>query len=356
MTISVLTPLSLEEATISGTVGVIAFPSILGLAQVAILRPLRLYNALRYPAASVLGGLTVCAAGALSSLAVVRTCSLLQDLGGDAFGPADRNRVTFTGQDLAWSTAMGSAVFRALGGRFSSVLPSHILKPGAFGYEWIPAKGAQYATSWEKDWIQQLGKRYGCHTCGRRRGVAKFSADHQPPSKLVPNGDPGVQKFYPQCEACSGLQGGVISNGSWDRNHIAIIAHPYSLRAYHVFLPPPFLILSLKCPVKPSPVPLPPPPPIVAMKEVGVGDKVEVAQTRQVTPPEVKDASSSTEPSLPRPPVEKATSTQEFDIRNLPLFIFWKNFVRFLDSFSSPIDSFHITLWVFTLIAAFGTI
>ena len=352
MFVTVQTPLSLEEVTISGAVGIIAFPSVLGLAQVAILRPLRLYNALRFPVASILGGLTVCAAGAISSLAVVRTCSLLQELGGEAFGPVDRNRVTFTGEDLAWSTAIGSAVFRALGGRFSSVLPSHILKPGAFGYEWIPAKGAQYATTWEKDWIQQLGKRYGCHTCGRRKGVIKFSADHQPPSKLIPNVDPGVQKFYPQCDACSGLQGGVISNGAWDRNSMAIIAHPSSLRTYHLFLPPPFLILALK-----SHSPPPPLPPATAVKHVGEVNKVEVnveeksTQTQQHTHPEVEKTSS--EP-LPQHPMRR-DSSQEFDIRNFPLYIVWKNLVRFLDSCRSPIDSFHITLWVFTLIAALGT-
>lgn len=343
--ISVQTPVSLEEATMSGVVGVIAFPSLLGLAQVAIHRPLRLYNGLRFPAASLLGGMTVCAAGALSSLAVVGTCSLIQGLEIEALGPPGRNSVTFVGEDLALSTAMGCALFRAFGGRFSSALPSNILKPGAFGYEWIPAKSAQYASTWEKDWIQQLGKRYGCHTCGRRRGVVKFSADHQPPSKLVSgNGDPGVQKFYPQCELCSGLQGGVISNGAWDRNSMAIVAHHYSLRAYHLFIPTPLAILGLKSSS--------PDPPQASREEVR--KKVETSST-QTKPFHVENTSSESPLSL-QAPLPRDSNVGEFEIRNCPLIIFWKNMVQFLDSFKSPIDCFHITLWVFTLFAACGTI
>lgn len=358
MVISVQTPVSLEEATISGAVGIFAFPSLLGLAQVAIHRPLRLCNALRFPAASVLGGLTVCAAGALSSLAVARTCSLLQALGIESLGPPHRNSVTFTGEDLVLSTAMGCALFRTFGGRFSSVLPSNILKPGAFGYEWIPAKGAQYATTWEKDWIQQLGKRYGCHTCGRRRGVVKFSADHQPPSKLVSNGDPGVQKFYPQCDSCSGLQGGVISNGAWDRSSMAIVAHPYSLRAHHLFLPTPLIILGLKSPVESSSSVLSPLSRVVVAvaKEVGETEEVETrgTQTQQATTLQAEQTSSESPPAAQS--VRHDSNSAEFEIRNCPLFIFWKNMVQFLDSFNSPIDCFHITLWVFTLVAACGTI
>ena len=51
---------------------------------------------------------------------------------------------------------------------------------------------------------------------------------------------------------------------------------------------------------------------------------------------------------------------QESDIpelvSNFPLLIVWKRAVQFLDSFKNPGDGFHIMLWAFVIVAAWGTI
>ena len=49
-----------------------------------------------------------------------------------------------------------------------------------------------------------LGRRYGCHSCGKRQ-QQEFIADHIPPNKLVKFYE--RQKFYPQCKLCSQKQG-----------------------------------------------------------------------------------------------------------------------------------------------------
>ena len=51
---------------------------------------------------------------------------------------------------------------------------------------------------------------------------------------------------------------------------------------------------------------------------------------------------------------------QESDISelvsNFPLLIVWKRAVQFLDSFKNPGDGFHIMLWAFVIVAAWGTL
>jgi len=58
---------------------------------------------------------------------------------------------------------------QALGGRFSSVMPSDLTKPGALSYESIPAradKSEAYAQPSVKRELARIFKRDGCHHCG----------------------------------------------------------------------------------------------------------------------------------------------------------------------------------------------
>lgn len=106
----------------------------------------------------------------------------------------------------------------------------------------------------DREMAQELGQRFGCHTCGGQPAQGqRFVADHQPPSNfytgqalnqpqqqlyefdhngtLFQTTDPyltdsvgaiarpstfGQHQFiYPQCPDCSNKQGGFVSGGKW---------------------------------------------------------------------------------------------------------------------------------------------
>lgn len=89
--------------------------------------------------------------------------------------------------------------------------PTHpTLRPGPYAAESIPARGPQQTfTAAERAQIDELGLRYGCHTCGTTSAGTKsghFVPDHQPVSGL--NFVNAPQRLFPQCLACSRVQGG----------------------------------------------------------------------------------------------------------------------------------------------------
>jgi len=124
---------------------------------------------------------------------------------------------------------LGILAFKLMGGRFWSIAPSSFTAPGSFAQfksGCIPAKSTSYATPSQKELLNQMGQKYGCHTCGTRnksfwqRGF--FVADHMPPNSVVISraasnkrflfASPNDQQFFfPQCRDCSGIQGGLLS-------------------------------------------------------------------------------------------------------------------------------------------------
>ena len=121
---------------------------------------------------------------------------------------------------------LGGACFAALGGRsLTCFSPSGLAHLGALANTArgsLPATLA-YASRAEREAIQQLGRRFGCHSCGarplgplRKSGAVLFHADHQPPLAEVKRANaalwrrmlnsPQAQRFYPQCVKCSGKQ------------------------------------------------------------------------------------------------------------------------------------------------------
>jgi RHS repeat-associated protein len=80
------------------------------------------------------------------------------------------------------------------------------LKPGDYAQESIPATGRRASIA-QRQSMQEIGSRTGCHTCGRF--VDKYCADHQPVTQL--NFEGLDQRLYPQCQACSSRQGGHVS-------------------------------------------------------------------------------------------------------------------------------------------------
>ncbi len=86
------------------------------------------------------------------------------------------------------------------------------LEPGPYANESIPARGpGRDFTAAERDQINEIGRKTGCHSCGTTNPGTKsgdFIPDHQPPNALNVSGGP--QQLYPHCKTCSLRQGGQI--------------------------------------------------------------------------------------------------------------------------------------------------
>lgn len=59
------------------------------------------------------------------------------------------------------------ALLQSMGGRFSSLMPSDLSKPGSLAFESIPAKSDEYAQPSIKRELVRIFKRDGCHHCGK---------------------------------------------------------------------------------------------------------------------------------------------------------------------------------------------
>lgn len=136
--------------------------------------------------------------------------------------------------DVARDAGVGVATFAALSrGNLGRLLPSDVSRVGANATRSAPARGSDYASEAQKRALRRWFKKFGCHHCGSTRG--KVIGDHMPPNKLafgsgaraaanrgaslprrVFNFVRGVplQRFYPQCEACSALQSAAVRSGA----------------------------------------------------------------------------------------------------------------------------------------------
>jgi hypothetical protein len=189
-------------------VGVIA-------ASTALQRPLGLTTATRLLGLRVAPALCGLAAVGGASVAAVRAASAVADrAAGDDAAAWRRRRARCAEPGLC---AAGAALFAAGGGRFWAVSPSCLTSLGAFAR---PARGSlpatlEYASKSERGAIQALGRRFGCHSCGKWARTS-FVADHMPPLSEVRVANralwrrllrrPVAQRFYPQCTSCSALQ------------------------------------------------------------------------------------------------------------------------------------------------------
>jgi RHS repeat-associated protein len=90
------------------------------------------------------------------------------------------------------------------------------LRPGPYAAESIPLPNAgRPATAAQQRLINDIGREFGCHTCGSRVPGTKsgnFILDHQPPTMMLFPGVP--QRGYPQCLHCSSILGGGFGLGS----------------------------------------------------------------------------------------------------------------------------------------------
>jgi len=339
-----------EKALLASTLtGTVTFPTLLGVFQQAF-KPLKLYCGTRV--GSLVGFASVAVASYGASWAAIRAFHYVQNK-----DPRVSWR-SFTEPELVVSTVGSILFFRALGGRFKSVLPSHLLLPGAFATMCIPASLTRASQPVVRK-LQELGQRYGCHSCGRRLGT-KFVADHQPPSVIVrQSGQEISQQFFPQCARCSSRQGAVASAYLKQGMNAAmsIMTHSSRLRLYHAFLPLPVAVIYLKeCVFYMNMGAV-----AEAYKEALIQLRVASTSSSGETAKDKGDAlaNDAATPAAVNTDGRKNSSSDEVApsiLNDFPLVMAWQHLARFLNSLHSPLAAYHLTLWTFIIIAAFGTI
>lgn len=335
----------------SAVVGAAAFPSLLGFFQHAVFKPLRLSSNLKYTS-SVLGCASVTLASYGASWVALRVIHLVRDKSPTT----QKLSWSFVEPDVLLSTLGSVIIFRALGGKFSTTLPSHLLFPGAFAMEWIPALRSHQTKS-EKEIVRAIGQKHGCHSCGQRKGV-EFVTDHQPPSKTVGNDtskvtiDMTLQRLYPQCLKCSRMQGGMVAIG---KNHLrhrkAYVTHASNLRLRHAFLPLPLALFYTKEQISRQ------------NREQFIVSAASADQPDKLMRSEEEMQKYKEKQEVEKQEVEKQGQGRRLVglldsdlLSGFPLLIIWQKVARFLESFPYQIDAFHLTLWSFCIIAALGTI
>ena len=126
---------------------------------------------------------------------------------------------------------LGLLAFKALGGRFWAISPSSYTHLGSFARWSIPCT-ENYANSSQRQMIEKMGRKWGCHTCGSRmmgpaasKRITRFVGDHMPPKSVAEQMNqswmrrlgllPRVNfRFYPQCVNCSNTQGSILSKAT----------------------------------------------------------------------------------------------------------------------------------------------
>jgi hypothetical protein len=137
---------------------------------------------------------------------------------------------------------------------FRTMLPSSVIKIGVFAntslseYRSVPSS-SERATQSERNKIQVLGKKYGCHHCGSKMifSPGPFICDHMPPTKQAEKmnkawwrrllGMKVAQRLWPQCQSCFLMQGSAVAANIHKR------AYFNRLRLVH-FVPALSLLLS----------------------------------------------------------------------------------------------------------------
>ena len=157
----------LSDALFSSTVAGITFPVFLGCLQTGIFRPLRISSNLLF--APVCGCISVFISGGCASLLLLSSFSFIGKNDWHETSLEKRQGYVHVPNEYSLAISVRPAdvplcgfgsliVFRILGGRFRSVLPSSLIHPGAFARKYIPAKGQNYASATVRRRLRLLGE------------------------------------------------------------------------------------------------------------------------------------------------------------------------------------------------------
>ncbi|MEW5300007.1 MAG: hypothetical protein WDW36_002971 [Sanguina aurantia] len=142
-------------------------------------------------------------------------------------------------EELLVDALLGALCFKMCKGSFRRIMPSNLKKVGANAHLSIPIGSTEYKNPVQKNHLEAIFRRDGCHHCGSRRG--EVIGDHIPPNKVVKDAvaaaasndffqalvtkaasalrlvdDPAVvQRYYAQCRSCSDQQGSLLRHPSW---------------------------------------------------------------------------------------------------------------------------------------------
>lgn len=160
---------NLADVALSTGVGIMTFPLCLGALQTGAFRPLRMTSNIRV-IGSFCGGLSVLIAGSTASLVFLSSAVMLKQVEDNSvkvlvekflsFVPVERCSIALSvcSKDIPLYGFASLFVFKLLGGKFRSVLPSNLIYPGAFARGYIPAKGQNYASNAVKQKLTFLGE------------------------------------------------------------------------------------------------------------------------------------------------------------------------------------------------------
>lgn len=177
---------NLADMALSSGLSVITFPLCLGAFQSGIFRPLRMTSNIRV-IGSVCGGFSVLISSSAASLAFLSSSVILKEVRNNSvkvsvekfisFVPIDRFSVAISVcyKDIPLYGFASLLVFKLLGGKFRSVLPSNLIYPGVFAKGYIAAKGQNYASNGVKHKLALLGEFFYslCNQCFYLLGVKR---------------------------------------------------------------------------------------------------------------------------------------------------------------------------------------
>ena len=159
------------DAALSCALGGVTFSLCLGALQTGIFRPLRITSNLR-PIGSVCGGISLFISGSTASLVFLSSILLLKEVNDSSIkaladklhsaDPIGTRPISILAcyKDVPLYGFASLVVFKLLGGKFRSVLPSNLFHPGAFARGYIPAKGQSYASNTVKQKLTSFGEFY----------------------------------------------------------------------------------------------------------------------------------------------------------------------------------------------------
>ena len=155
----------ITDVAVASVVSGLSFPACLSALQTFIFGPSRLTSNRPF-AAPICGFLSVFLSGSMASAMFVSCVALCAgrerffELHAPKTTANTEFRLEFEPTDVTVSGVLSLALFRLLGGRFRSVLPSHLAHPGAFARISLPAPGRHYASESAKRELARIGTEY----------------------------------------------------------------------------------------------------------------------------------------------------------------------------------------------------
>jgi len=243
-----------KEVICSAACGAMTFPAMLGLLQHCLWKPSGVAAHVAF--AKTYGFFTVTSAAAASCLVSTTLYDHLHGISPET-----------DAKSLAAFTTI-SVVHFMLFGNFKSVLPSHVLHPGAFARKYLYIGNYDLdVTNSQRKKIQVIGNKYGCHTCGkiyspvfylRRRVLARifpqhvkqrklYFADHSPPLAVAKASWRKISSgvLYPQCQHCSNLQASCVRSALNSKSQTLIekgfVTHASRFKLWKIWFPWPVL-------------------------------------------------------------------------------------------------------------------